>query len=62
LAVKLPPRIDSDETGKNETTAIDGGCPDSISIGSVPDGTTVNGDVDIEVVITEDIYIRCGGL
>lgn len=65
LVTKLPPRIDKDkllDTGTAFFSDQNGGCPDTISIGSVDSETDIFGDVNIDVYIGNDVYINCGGL
>src|SRR5688572_13709083 len=64
LVTILPSQV-PDDLGDSTSTFFSGddsGCPDVISIGSVNSDTPVYGDVDINVVITSDIVVQCGGL
>ena len=67
LITKLPPRVDKEKllSGNNgDFLSFDGngGCPETVLIGSVDEDSDVFGSVDIDVVIENDIIIDCGGL
>lgn len=57
LITKLPPRADH---GNRQGDFLSGeGCPEDVLIGSVEQDTPVFGDIDIEVIIENDIFIEC---
>ncbi len=69
LNTRLPPRLDQNRilTGGGSDSDFfsfsgNGGCPETVLIGSVDGDTEVFGGVDIDVVIENDIVINCGGL
>ena len=68
LAIQLPPRtydhtFESDNAlGNSYSDRISGGCPQEIGIGYITQDTPIYGSVDINVVITSDVVINCGGL
>lgn len=64
LVTILPKRQNNRSRFSDGTSFIDGqnGCPDTIQIGSVDSDTPIFGNVDINVVLQNDIFIDCGDL
>ena len=65
LITFLAPRTNKDKLLDSYTNedflSFDGsGCPDNIYIGSIEDEADITGNVDINVNIDGDIYIKCG--
>jgi hypothetical protein len=60
LNYRLPSKsLSSDSLGRQLGSFGSGNCPDQINIGGIPEGTDIFGNVDIDVVINQDIFIDC---
>ncbi len=60
--LKLRPNTTGSKNNRNNSSGLlSGGCPESINIGGLGEGSRVFGKVEIEVNIDEGVFIDCSG-
>lgn len=61
LNYRLRPYYDNDKYSTDLNSLRRNVCPDEINIGNISEDSKIFGNVDINIVIDEDVYIDCSG-